>query len=170
MRITGGTAIAAAALGATVALASSGIVNASTKDANTYHACVDKSGQLFRTPAKGCGGRTAASWYRGLNAKTQSTLIASISDTQQKVSKLEDQIAAATKADDGYANQYAAEQTKFDDATTVDGKVSELDEMSDTVSLRLQSAMDRLSKMMTMVSNILKKNDDTATNIVKNLK
>lgn len=44
---------------------------------------------------------------------------------------------------------------------------SELDEQE---SLRLQMAMDRMSKMMSTLSNILKKVSDTDQSIVQNLK
>jgi hypothetical protein len=50
---------------------------------------------------------------------------------------------------------------------------NELDSLSDlgeTESLRLQMAMDRMSKMMSTLSNILKKISDTAASIVQNLK
>ena len=50
---------------------------------------------------------------------------------------------------------------------------SELDSMSElgeTESLRLQMAMDRLSKLMSTLSNMLKKADDTQQGIVQNMK
>jgi uncharacterized protein YukE len=45
-----------------------------------------------------------------------------------------------------------------------------LSEMGEMESLRLQMAMDRLSKMMSTLSNLLKKMSDTASSIVQNLK
>ncbi len=45
-----------------------------------------------------------------------------------------------------------------------------MSELGETESLRLQMAMDRLSKMMTALSNILKKIDSTSESIVQNLK
>jgi uncharacterized protein YukE len=45
--------------------------------------------------------------------------------------------------------------------------MSELGEME---SLRLQMAMDRLSKLMTTLSNLLKKISDTANEITQNIK
>jgi len=44
---------------------------------------------------------------------------------------------------------------------------SELGEME---SLRLQMAMDRMSKMVSTLSNLLKKISDTSESIVQNLK
>jgi hypothetical protein len=43
-------------------------------------------------------------------------------------------------------------------------------EMGEMESLRLQMAMDRLSKMMSTLSNLLKKISDTASQITQNLK
>ena len=57
--------------------------------------------------------------------------------------------------------------------TIIDKIKSDLDSMSElgeTESLRLQMAMDRLSKMMSTLSNILKKISDTANSITQNLK
>jgi hypothetical protein len=54
-----------------------------------------------------------------------------------------------------------------------DGLQSDLDSMSElgeTESLRLQMAMDRMSKMMTTLSNILKKISDTNQSIIQNIK
>lgn len=50
------------------------------------------------------------------------------------------------------------------------GDLDSMSEMGETESLRLQSAMDRKSKMMTTLSNILKKISQTADQIVQNLK
>jgi hypothetical protein len=45
-----------------------------------------------------------------------------------------------------------------------------MSEMGEMESLRLQMAMDRLSKMMSTLSNLLKKISDTASQITQNLK
>ena len=45
-----------------------------------------------------------------------------------------------------------------------------MSEMGETESLRLQMAMDRLGKLMSTLSNILKKTSDTAATIAANLK
>ena len=45
-----------------------------------------------------------------------------------------------------------------------------MSEMGEMESLRLQMAMDRLSKLMSTLSNLLKKSSDTAQSIVQNLK
>jgi hypothetical protein len=45
-----------------------------------------------------------------------------------------------------------------------------MSEMGEMESLRLQMAMDRVSKMMSTLSNLLKKISDTSSSIVQNLK
>jgi len=45
-----------------------------------------------------------------------------------------------------------------------------MSELSETESLRLQMAMDRMSKMMSTLSNLMKKMSDTSSAIVQNLK
>jgi hypothetical protein len=45
-----------------------------------------------------------------------------------------------------------------------------MNKMGETDSLRLQMAMDRMSKMMTTLSNLLKKVSDTSSSVVQNLK
>jgi hypothetical protein len=60
-----------------------------------------------------------------------------------------------------------------DVAQEVSNIKNDLDSLSDigeTESLRLQMAMDRLSKMMSTLSNLLKKVSDTASEITQNLK
>lgn len=55
----------------------------------------------------------------------------------------------------------------------IDKIKSDLDSMSEigeTESMRLQMAMDRLSKLMSTLSNLLKKVSDTANQITQNLK
>lgn len=49
-------------------------------------------------------------------------------------------------------------------------KLDSMSEMGEMESLRLQMAMDRLSKMMSTLSNILKKISDTASSITQNIK
>lgn len=60
---------------------------------------------------------------------------------------------------------------KIDDS--IDKAKTDLDsmsEMGEMESLRLQKAMDQLSKMMSTLSNLLKKISDTASSITQNLK
>ena len=53
---------------------------------------------------------------------------------------------------------------------TIKNKLDSLSEMGEMESLRLQMAMDRMSKMMSTLSNLLKKVSDTASEITQNLK
>jgi Arc/MetJ-type ribon-helix-helix transcriptional regulator len=53
---------------------------------------------------------------------------------------------------------------------TVKNKLDSLSEMGEMESLRLQMAMDRMSKMMSTLSNLLKKVSDTASDITQNIK
>jgi len=50
------------------------------------------------------------------------------------------------------------------------GKLDSMNEMSEMTSMRLQMAMDRRSKFIETLSNIMKKTSDTASGIVQNLK
>jgi hypothetical protein len=50
------------------------------------------------------------------------------------------------------------------------GKLDSLSEMGEMESLRLQMAMDRMSKMMSTLSNLLNKIADTSSQITPNLK
>lgn len=52
----------------------------------------------------------------------------------------------------------------------LDSKLDNMNEMGEMESLRLQMAMDRLSKMMTTLSNLMKKMSETSQNIIQNLK
>jgi hypothetical protein len=50
------------------------------------------------------------------------------------------------------------------------GRLDSLSEMGEMESLRLQMAMDRLSKLMSTLSNLMKKSSETAEAILQNLK
>lgn len=52
----------------------------------------------------------------------------------------------------------------------IKNKVDSMSEMGEMESLRLQMAMDRMSKMMSTLSNLLKKISDTSQQITQNLK
>jgi|SRR5688572_29866225 len=53
---------------------------------------------------------------------------------------------------------------------TIKNKLDSMSEMGEMESLRLQMAMDRLSKMMSTLSNLLKKASETASGITQNIK
>ncbi|HTN46257.1 MAG TPA: hypothetical protein VL098_07895 [Flavipsychrobacter sp.] len=48
--------------------------------------------------------------------------------------------------------------------------IDSMSEMGEMESLRLQMAMDRMSKMMSVLSNLLKKISDTQQSILQNIK
>jgi len=68
----------------------------------------------------------------------------------------------------GSARQSTDDLRPFKD--TIKDKLDSLSEMGEMESLRLQMAMDRMSKMMEALSNVLKKIDGTASGMVGNLK
>lgn len=53
---------------------------------------------------------------------------------------------------------------------TIKNKLDSMSEMGEMESLRLQMSMDRLSKMMSTLSNLLKKASETASGITQNIK
>jgi hypothetical protein len=116
---------------------------------------------------------------------------ASVTALKTKLEKARDAMRALAKepAPSGLTAEqkktYANEMKKLaESAEETDTVVAKLDaglkdtkpsldsmsEMGETESLRLQMAMDRLSKAMTTLSNLLKKVSDTASSIVQNLK
>lgn len=54
--------------------------------------------------------------------------------------------------------------------TSMKSDLNSMSEMGEMESLRLQMAMDRLSKLMSTLSNLLKKASDTQQSITQNLK
>ena len=67
----------------------------------------------------------------------------------------------------------AGQPTKAELDSQIDQIKNDLDsmsEMGETESLRLQMAMDRMSKMMSTLSNLLKKISDTSQSITQNIK
>jgi hypothetical protein len=67
----------------------------------------------------------------------------------------------------------AGQPTKAELDSQIDQMKNDLDsmsEMGEMESLRLQMAMDRMSKMMSTLSNLLKKISDTQNSITQNIK
>jgi hypothetical protein len=82
-------------------------------------------------------------------------------------------IAAArtVKAPRGQAARLQATAAELEQAIDeVKAELDSLSELGETESLRLQMAMDRVSKFMTTLSNILKKASETSAQITQNLK
>jgi hypothetical protein len=74
---------------------------------------------------------------------------------------------------EGFAGEAArlSEKADLESAReTVKTKLDSLSELGETESLRLQMAMDRMSKLMSALSNLLKKASDTASGVTQNIK
>lgn len=76
----------------------------------------------------------------------------------------------ASALQDGIKDFYLTMETMSDVITSLRADIDSMSEMGEMESLRLQMAMDRLSKLMSTLSNILKKMSDTSESIVRNLK
>ena len=76
----------------------------------------------------------------------------------------------ASALQDGIKDFYLTMETMSDVITSLRADIDSMSEMDEMESLRLQMAMDRLSKLMSTLSNILKKMSDTSESIVRNLK
>jgi CRISPR/Cas system CSM-associated protein Csm2 small subunit len=66
-------------------------------------------------------------------------------------------------------HQITAQQIN-QDVQDIKGRLDSMNEMSEMTSMRLQMAMDRRSKFVEALSNILKKIDDTQNTIIQNMK
>jgi antitoxin component HigA of HigAB toxin-antitoxin module len=81
-----------------------------------------------------------------------------------------DCVAALTTSLAGNLPDSASESDVRRAADALKQEIDSMSEMSEMTSLRLQMAMDRLSKLMTTLSNILRKISDTEQAITQNLK
>ncbi len=106
--------------------------------------------------------------YEGSQADLKSELLPLL----KELDKLQiPRLAASMRAMQALAESAAALQTDAsDELQAVKKDLDGLSELGEMESLRLQIAMDRLSKLMSTLSNILKKIDDTASAITANLK
>jgi hypothetical protein len=71
---------------------------------------------------------------------------------------------------DAIKDFYLTMEAMSDVITSLRADIDSVSEMGEMESLRLQMAMDRMSKVMSTLSNILKKMSDTSESIVKSLK
>ena len=81
-------------------------------------------------------------------------------------------VARAERFNAGYAPG-PGQPSKAELDAAIDKAKSDLDsmsEMGEMESLRLQMAMDRMSKMMSTLSNLLKKASETQEGIIQNIK
>lgn len=89
----------------------------------------------------------------------------------KKLEEINDAKARLSGENPGY--QLPVAPTKADLDAMLELLKKQEDEMSGTgemESLRLQMAMDRMSKMMSVLNNLLKKQSETASGIIQNLK
>jgi hypothetical protein len=98
--------------------------------------------------------------------------IAAVSPKQRKIAQARSLLADAVKVQMDYAPK-AGQPSKAEldsNIAQMNSQIDSMSEMGETESLRLQMAMDRMSKMMSTLSNILKKISDTSDAIVQNIK
>lgn len=104
--------------------------------------------------------------------KPNAVATARLSEPQRKMIEARQLLARAEAVRAGYAPQPGA-PTQAELDATIDAMKSDLDAMSqmgEMDALRLQMAMDRMSKMMAVLSNLLEKISDTQGAIVQNIK
>ena len=93
---------------------------------------------------------------------------------QQRLARAEATLAAVEanvrKAERGEVVPAAALQADAASLERVKDELDSLSEMGEMESLRLQMAMDRMSRAMATISNIMKKMTETAQGITQNLK
>ncbi len=91
---------------------------------------------------------------------------------QEDLRELMQQVKSISKEKEAQRQRVrqAAEQLSAAERDQIIGELDTLAELGELESLRLQMAMDRLSKMMSTLSNLLKQASETAAAITKNLK
>jgi hypothetical protein len=92
---------------------------------------------------------------------------------KQKVQSDARALLARAEAVQGNYAPAAGQPTKAELDNQIEQIKNDLDnmsEMGEMESLRLQMAMDRMSKMMSTLSNLLKKISDTSQSITQNIK
>jgi len=87
-------------------------------------------------------------------------------ETRKLLNSLDQRISLCAR---GGCGRTALSQLKVE-RENLKNNLDSLSEMGEQESLRLQMAMDRMSKMMSTLSNILKKISDTSSSIIQNLK
>lgn len=104
--------------------------------------------------------------------KPNAIAAARLPERQRKIAQARDLLARAEQVRAHYAPA-PGQPTRAELDASIDAMKNDLDsmsEMGEMESLRLQMAMDRMSKMMSTLSNLLKKISDTQSAIVQNIK
>ncbi len=94
---------------------------------------------------------------------------ASVSGAKSAAQSMNAQISAQASKAAAYATE-TARSAKSSLADKLKNDLDSMSEMGEMESLRLQNAMDRMSKMATSLSNLSKKISDASSQIVQNLK
>ena len=106
-----------------------------------------------------------------VNAPAMKTISPAV--RKQKVQSDARALLARAQAVQGNYAPAAGQPSKAELDSQIDQIKNDLDsmsEMGEMESLRLQMAMDRMSKMMSTLSNLLKKISDTSQSITQNIK
>jgi hypothetical protein len=107
-----------------------------------------------------------------MQVKPNALATARLPETRRKLAQARDLLARAEMVRANYA-PIEGQPSRAELDTSIDQMKNDLDsmsEMGEVESLRLQMAMDRISKMMTTLSNVLKKISETQNTIVQNMK
>jgi hypothetical protein len=168
-----GTSVLAAGLGAVLAIGGAQLVHAAAPSKSDFQACADKqTGALFEAPSGGAclKGQTAVTWFGHLDPTIATQIGNQVSSRRKALAGIDSGLKSLKARLRSKQHAYDVAKKKFFSDQTL--KARELDEleMTETESLRLQMAMDRVSKFMTALSNIEKEAADTDSAEISNSK
>jgi hypothetical protein len=107
-----------------------------------------------------------------LNAQADQTVLDTLGEEGASPDVVSDLAAAQQCAGDAACLESVCVygQLNASELAAVKDELDSMSEMGEMESLRLQMAMDRMSKLMSTLSNVLKKISDTAQGITQNIK
>jgi hypothetical protein len=158
-----------AALGAALALGALQIVHAATPTGDNVHACVDNKSQalfLAQTDGSCTASQTGLRWFGQLDATTAKQVTSSLAANQEALVKANKLVTSSARLLAKQEKRYAALRRTFDSQKSGSARDKTLADMDEQVELQLQMAMDRRSRYVTALSNIMKKNDDSMSALV----
>jgi hypothetical protein len=167
------TGVLTMAFGAALALGGMQLSHASTDSTGRFNACVDtKSHELFDTlPGGGCEtDQSPTSWAGQLSASTATTVTTTAASNDKSVGAGVKGLKSAMKSFNTHKKKYNSLVTKLRAESKAGDQVHTLSDMSQQMQLELQIAVDRQSKLLETISNIVKKLDSTDDSLVNNLK
>jgi ABC-type transporter Mla subunit MlaD len=121
-------------------------------------------------PPGGQGAQGPAGPAGHLSPTATAALEQDIAQIQQEIRSLNASIATIPRQQSQQRTAFLRLERRFASATNVAAQVNDLNELSNQTSLALQRGMDRTSKFLTALSNLMKKVNDTADTQVQNLK